>query len=181
MRDVLITAGLHLNDAKRSLGEMLILSEHNVGMAARLRVRKLVDLFQFRLGLFLLRLDEGQSPVPFGQFVYWYPRLAGSRDPTGVKIIIEDNGVAFRCLQAITESEASLVSAAALLLSNRVPRAQRVTDPINAIVGAKEVLDRMKSEILSTCVERLPVESSQDQHIWTYLSTVTTVSFPWND
>lgn len=156
---------------------MLILSEHHADIGTRLRVRTLVHLFAFRLGFFLLRLDDLPDPFTFGQFHYWFVRLPLDEGPMPKEIRIENPLVAGQCLKAIFEAEESLASVAGLLLNASIQGPPFISNPVGAIGAARDVLDRLSSPLGSQHPSQIPTELPQDAHLWSYVKRLTPAMF----
>jgi hypothetical protein len=170
MPQVLIDAAHHCIQAKHALGALLILTERHAEMGTRMYIRKLISFFGFRLGFFLLRLEERPNAGPLGQFQYWYIPLNKDSGLMGAEVLIDDPLLAGECLKALLEAEDCLMSALVLLLNSPVARIPRTFNPISAIGGAKCALNQIKEPLMA----QLPVPIGPcDEHVWSYVEMLT--------
>jgi hypothetical protein len=183
MSDVLTAAAQQAVNAKLALGELLILTERHAEIGTRLCVRRLVHLFEFRLGFFLNRFDPADY-VPLGLFFFWFVALPRGVGEIREVPLIEDTLVASQCLSQLTKAESRLASAVEVLLNSSIPRVPDLTNPVSAIGGAKYVLDQIKGPLLMHSPEQIPLDQPHDAHLWTYVLNLTPASFqkdPWRD
>jgi YD repeat-containing protein len=174
MPNVWIDAGLQVVRAKLHLGALVVAVERQADIGTRLRIRRLAHAFEFRINLFLRRLEELPDAAPFGQFDFHFLRL-DDIDLVHEEILIVDPVLAGQCMIAIIEAETSLASAVVLLLNSPIPWPVHplCKNPVHAIGKAKRALDQIKEPIKLQHPEGPPIDRPHDDHLWSYVDLIT--------
>lgn len=153
---VWIAAGSHAIEAKLALG--------------------LVLLFEFRLNLFLRRLEEHPDAPPFGQFDLWYCKL-----PLSMKVAeeftIEDDSLVDRCLAALAETEACLAASVEMVMNSPVSWLPHPLcgNPVYAICGARSVQNQFWTPLMASSRWSSFYDRRHDEHLWSYVETLTPI------
>ena len=173
MDSIWIIVARYVIQSKLELSELLLLCERETDIGTRLYVRSLLTLIEFRLGLFLTKVDGWPDSVPLGQFVYWFVRLPVDCGEVGKEILLDNPILAEQCLIVLDTAKSSLATAVEIILSSQMTwpsELHKSSNPLHEILVAKQVIDKMKVSIL---VHHSELNHCQhDGHLWSYVEVL---------
>ena len=155
-----------VNSAKRTVGDLLTRVEREEYASVQLRLRSLVQWFDFHINLFLRVVGDLPDGTPALSFCFWFARLDEVCAESG-EIHVANPALARECLGDLALARERLGSALSGVLSSRLawPSDRPLSHPVCSMVRAKRILDVISASLRKQYPGQHE-EQLYDDHIW---------------